>query len=138
MQRYINKIILLQWCLILSILYIFSRNTNNNNNRIFVQAIQDSYNPEEEESQGGYNDGDDDDDFMFSSDKRTGALLESEFYIRVLLVGFSNDGQQQISLPINTIEEHLQSNWYLCYNLSFKYKMNDMLNSIKCYQQHYS
>ena len=108
MQRYINKIILLQWCLILSILYIFSRNTNNNNNHIFVQAIQDSYNPEEEESQGGYNDGDDDDDFMFSSDKRTGALLESEFYIRVLLVGFSNDGQQQISLPINTIEEHLQ------------------------------
>ena len=50
MQRYINKIIIVQWCLILSILYIFSNNNNNNNNsNMFVQAIQDSYNPEEEE-----------------------------------------------------------------------------------------
>ena len=47
---------------------------------------------------------DDDDDFMFSSDKRSGTILESAFYIRVLLVGFSNDGQQQISLSTNCFQ----------------------------------
>jgi hypothetical protein len=78
-------------------------------NNIFVLSIQDSYNQEviDEEYESSNSDIDDDDDFMFSSDKRSGTILESAFYIRVLLVGFSNDGQQQISLSANSLEESL-------------------------------
>ena len=48
------------------------------------------------------------DNFMFTSTKRSDTILESKFFVRVLLVGFDGDGQQKLSLPSNTLEENLQ------------------------------
>ena len=48
------------------------------------------------------------DNVMFTSSKRSDSILQSKFFVRVLLVGFNGDGQQEVSLSTNTLEENLQ------------------------------